>query len=179
MNSDLTLPLHILAVGRFTPFFHMLVFEGNAGFAAGSWPANNQAIYSPVNMPAPFTISRFMACNGANITGNTDVGLYHSSFTRLLSTGTIARANASVVQYFSVTAQRFPAGDYYLGIVLSSTTGTLIGTVMADSVNTMGCGLLQEALGSTVLPATMTPVRLSGASAAVGWHYGFTQSATL
>lgn len=170
------LPLHITATGRFSNLGFATASVGGSGIANTAWPANNRAIYSPISLPSRFTVARFMIANG-NATGNIDIGLYNANGSLLISTGTQARSGSSVVQYYDVTDQAFPAGDYYLALVASTTSATvssnnggLGGPVL------QGCGLLQEDLGSTVLPATMTPAQYASV---ICWYYGFTQSATL
>lgn len=153
----------------------MLAVGLNPGFSSGGWPANNRAEYYPITLPAGFTVSRFMVTNG-NATGNIDIGLYDASGSRLLSTGTQSRTGSSVVQYYTVTAQAFPPGNYYLALVVSSTSGNVFAAVGSSAINTQCCGVLQEALGGTTLPTSMTPARVASPN---GWHFGFTQSATL
>lgn len=174
------LPLHVLSIGNFNNLYDMAKFDApSVLYASAAWPSNNLALYIPVHFPAPFTIARFMVANGANTTGNADVGLYSLEGARLLSTGTTLRAGASAVQYIGVTDTVFPAGHYYLALVGSSTAGTYgvlqVTAGLAASEARM-CGALQEALGSTVLPATMTPVAYTSAN----WYFfGFTQSDAL
>ena len=170
--------LHILANGRYGDFPNIAGYDQIFGRSAEAWPANNQAIYCPVTLPAAFKVSRFFVHNG-NTTGNVDVGLYSGSGVRLLSTGSTARATGGDLQYISVTAQSFPAGFYYIAMVLSTTAGTVFAIIPQSTASgylPQACGFLQEALGATTLPATMTPVRSTSPN---GWNFGFTQSATL
>lgn len=171
------LPFHVCSSGRFNNIRDMISMGVNPAYTSAAWPANNRAIYAPVNLPQRFTVARFMVANGSNATGNVDVGLYDSNFNRLMSTGTIARSGTSVVQYFDVADQPFPPGHYYLALVGSSTTGSYgSGVASGLQLQCQMSGWLQEALGSTVLPATMTPVAYS---AVVNFAFGFTQSDTL
>jgi hypothetical protein len=128
-------------------------------------------------MPGSFKIARFMVANGANATGNVDVGLYSEAGIRLLSTGTTARSGTNAMQYINVTDSTFPPGNYYLALVASSTTGSFMRSSTQGLEVSKASGFLQEALGSTVLPATMTPA--SYTSSANVYHFGFTQSDTL
>lgn len=174
------LPLHVLSIGSFNNLPDMARFDDAGGvYTLAAWPTNNLALYFPVHLPAAFTVARFLVANGTNTTGNVDVGLYDFQGNRLLSTGTTARSGASAVQYVGVTDTAFPAGHYYLALVGSSTTGTygcLSVTVGNAAAEARMCGALQEALGSTVLPATMTPAAYTSAN----WYYfGFTQSDSL
>lgn len=171
---------HVLSIGNYNNLVEIGRFESaTVAYGTAGWPANNLAVYMPVHLPAPFTVSRFLVANGSNLTGTVDVGLYNFEGTRLLSTGNTARSGASAVQYIGVTDQRFPAGHYYLGMVTSSTTGTygrLVISAGAAPFDSRMCGLLEESLGSAVLPATMTPAAYTRTT---WYYYGFTQSDTL
>lgn len=170
------LPLRISSVGRFSAVVDTQIFQvGPSWVGNTNWPANNRAVYAPVSIPARFTIARFFAVNGTNATGNMDIGIYDLGGNRLLSTGTTARSGTSVVQYIGVTDTSFPAGQYYLALVASSTTGEFFRT-LSNAVFLRVSGWLQEDLGGTVLPATMTPVTNTNASA---FAFGFSQSDTL
>lgn len=169
-------PFHVCSLGRYSSAVWGLAVLGDGDRLTGGWTANNLAIYVPVSMPTPFTIARFMIANGSNITGNVDVGIYSAAGTRLLSTGSTARANASAVQYLDVTNMVFQRGNYYLGMVGSSTTGTYLQVTVANAVRGRVLGVLEEQLGATTLPGTMTPVALTGTSLP---QFGFTQSDTL
>lgn len=152
-------------------------FTGGAAWTARQWPANNRAVYVPIVIPSYFTIARFMVANGTNATGNVDVGLYSFTGTRLISTGTTSRgALTSQVQYIGVTDQTFPAGRYYLALVASSTTGNYFSIGGVGVVSAQAGGWLQEDLGSTVLPTTMTPATYANGTF---FGFGFTQSDTL
>lgn len=170
------LPLHVCSIGRFSSIADLVALRETATNAAFAWPANDLAIYTPLYIPFPFTVARFMVANGNNATGDIDIGLYSFAGARLLSTGTTARVGTTVMQYVGVTDQTFPAGNYYVGLVGSSTTGTYTSTDLNNANDAGNCGLLQEQLGSTVLPLTMTPVAYTSVR---GFLYGFTQSDTL
>jgi hypothetical protein len=146
---------------------------GDGGISSAAWPANNLAVYVPVSIPVPFIVARFMVPNGSNITGNVDVGIYSAAGALLLSTGSTARANASAVQYIDVTNQVFQAGTYYLALVGSSTTGTYLRAPISIATRARMVGVLEEQLGATALPSTMTPVAYTRTSV---FQFGFTQS---
>jgi hypothetical protein len=168
------LPLHIGTWFNSAPIW----FPVNAGtsLSTAAWPANNRALYVPVYLQNRFTVARFVVLNGSNATGSVDVGLYGSSGTKLISTGTTARAVTNVAQYIDVTDQSFPPGAYYLALVGSSTTGQYMRTTAASNCFVQAGGYLLEDLGSTVLPSSMTP---SAYVSSVAFHWGFTQSNTL
>jgi hypothetical protein len=170
------LPLHICTVGRFNSIAAMaLNVVGVGGQAATAWPANNRAIYTPFDLPIPFTIARFMIANGTS-SGNRDIGIYDSNFSRLLSTGSTASSGTNAVQYIGVADQVFAAGRYYLGLVCSTTVATVNAVSLSTAALARACGLLEEDLGATTLPAIATPVAYTGT---VAFRYGFSQSDSL
>lgn len=170
------LPYRISTIGRFNNFAYFGQFNDTPSWTSTAWPTNNLAIYVPISLSARFTVARFVVANGANSTGNVDVGLYSAAGTRLISTGSTARAGTSVLQYIGVTDQSFPPGHYYLALVASSTTGSYMKTWTGqDQYIGRMCGLLQEALGATTLPTSMTPVAFTGAGV---FAWGFSQSDT-
>lgn len=170
-------PLHITSTGRYAiaGLLQSLV-TGTPALNSATWPTNNLAVYAPIAVPHRFTVGRFLWVNGANLTGSADVGLYSATGSRLMSTGATARAGATAVQYVGVTDQSFPPGHYYLALVGASTTGSYLAAQLANQYEVRMSGWLQEVLGSTTLPTTMTPVSFTGANA---FGFGFTQSDTL
>lgn len=156
-------------------------FDTPVAIGAASWQANNRAIYMPFTLPDYATVARFQYLNGNNV-GNIDLGIYDAaSYTRIISTGSTAKGTATTCVFIGVTDIVLPPGDYYMGVVVSSTGGSLQRLAFAADVgDQVGmcriCGLLQEDLGATTLPTTMTPV-------AVAQNYvpiiGFSQSDTL
>lgn len=175
------LALRVFGTCRYAPTFNILMMQATTGgaatFASATWPTNDLAIYYPITMPGRFKVARFMVANGANATGNVDVGLYSEAGVRLLSTGTTLRAGTNAMQYIGVTDSTFPPGNYYLALVASSTTGSYMRSASQGLEVSKISGFLQEALGSTVLPTTMTPA--SYTTSANIYHFGFSQSDTL
>lgn len=167
------LPLHIGTWFNSQPL--LFAIDGSTSLSTAGWPSANRALYVPVYLQARFTVARFFILNGSSATGNADVGLYSNARLKLISTGTTARSGANVAQYIDVTDQSFPAGAYYLALV-SSTTGQYMRTVHGASGIVQASGYLQEDLGSTVLPSSMTPAANVTTNA---FHWGITQSDTL
>lgn len=170
------LPIHVCSLGRFNGLPWGLPLIGSGGIGTTGWPANDLAVYTPVSIPTPFTIARFMIANGGNTTGNVDIGIYSIGGTRLLSTGSTARASGSAVQYIDVTNTVFQPGHYYLALVGSSTTGTYMRSTFSSATRARLFGMLEEQLGATTLPSSMTAVAYTRTDV---FHYGFTQSDSL
>lgn len=172
----MTLPLHICSVGRFNAVANAIITGSNASIAGDTWPANDRALYYPLRMPERFTVARFMIANSTNLTGNVDIGLYNAAGGLLVSTGSTLRAGSAVCQFIGITDRLFPAGSYFIALLASSTTGTFQSAPVDVLREIQACGVLQEDVGATALPATMNPAAYATASA---FYFGFTQSDTL
>jgi hypothetical protein len=112
----------------------------------------NRALYYPLVIPFPYPIKRFWIYN-STVAGNIDIGIYTREGTKVVSTGSVVQAGASVMQYISSSYLLSP-GSYYLALASSSTGGTQtqsFGQNMARAT-----GILQQT-GAFPLPATMTP----------------------
>lgn len=169
-------PFHVCSMGRYNNLPEAIAILGSGSITPAAWPANNLAVYMPISIPKAFTIARFMIANGSNITGNVDIGIYSDAGTRLLSTGSTVRANASAVQYIGVTDTVFQAGSYYLALVGSSTTGTYLRSTFSTALRARTFGVLEEQLGATTLPSSMTPVAYTRTAV---FQFGFSQSDSL
>lgn len=171
-------PLHVLTSGFYGTIVDVLYASYNATFSAFNWGTANLARYQPIIMPVRFTIARFMSPNN-NATGNVDMGIYNDSGKLLAHTTSTARTGAPAIQYITPSggAQSFPAGSYWLAMVCSSTTSQVMRTGMNAGFMSKISGTLQETLGATALPATMTPATSASNGDTPVW--GFTQSNTL
>lgn len=89
-----------------------------------AWPAVNRALYLPLYIDRPGTVTKFWTLNGATAAGNVDIGLYDRNYNRLASTGAIAQSGTSVIQEYDVTDFNIVAGVYFLGLAESLTTAT-------------------------------------------------------
>lgn len=173
MTSDGLLPLHVSNLGKFGTILAMYAGQNASGFA---WPANNRAMYFPIHLPAPFLVARGYLVNDGNNTGNVDIGVYTVGGTRLVSSGSTARGTGNAIQYIDLTDTWLSPGDYYWALVGSSTSGSYTGLVTASVAVARAEGVLQEDLGGTTLPSTMSPAAFTGSTFAL---FGFTQSSTL
>lgn len=145
--------------------------------SSGAWPAANRALYLPFSIPEPVTVARMMYHPGT-VAANIDIGIYSYAGALLVSSGTVAKGTTAQVEFVNVTDTPLAAGDYYFALVNSNNTGNFhrIQSSLPSAVPFMKhMGVLQEALGSTVLPSSMTP-----ATPASDYYplVGFTQSAT-
>ena len=168
-------PLYFSSFSDFFGCGSTRAFNISLNSASAAWPSSNLAIYHPFFIPWKYPIKRMFWVNGGTAGGNVDVGIYSWQGTRLLSIGSTAQGTASVTAYATVDYV-LPPGSYYYGTVFSATTGacyTLGTSLTAIVLQMQGC--LQEALGSTTLPATMTPAAITGTVVPL---VGFTSHAT-
>jgi len=126
-----------------------------------AWPAANLAIYIPVLVPVDFPVRRVFWGNGSSTTGTGCFGIYTPGGARIYTTGSTAKAGASVLQYVTPTLFTLPAGCYYFATVMSATTNAALGSTSVTTALGRMMGLMEEAVGSTTLPATMTPAQWS------------------
>ncbi len=109
------------------------------------WPVANDAILCPIFVPRPMTVKKLYAFNGGTASGNCDIALSATAYTRvaggkamvrpagsfLTQAGSTAQAGTSAWQTFNVTDVRIAAGIYWLSYALGNTTGrvTTLGTL--------------------------------------------------
>lgn len=125
--------------------------------ASAAWPAANRAIYVPIALAAPYRVQRVWWINGATANGNVDCGIYRATDAGgdlLASTGAVAQSGTDVPQYASLALLLGP-GEYYLGLSLSSGTGTTHRIAASIPVSRI-CGMLQQATAHP-LPSSITP----------------------
>lgn len=123
--------------------------------AAGTWPAANRAIYAPVYVN-DCMILRGFSVQVTTTGGNMDIGIYsEGTRARLASTGTVAVGAVGFQGVTLGTPVELDPGCYLIGMVASLATAAFQRTTPASAIMRVH-GVMQEALGSTVLPATAT-----------------------
>lgn len=126
-----------------------------------TWVAN-LAVYVPLYLPGPFPLQRFWWYNGSTIGSNVDVGIYSKGGSLIANAGTTAQVGTSTVQYVAKSALLAPGG-YYFALVCDGTTARINGNAIWTAANLNLIGVLQQALGSASLPATMSPAAAANA----------------
>lgn len=142
-------------------FYTNLWFSRTSSAGSAAYPAANRALFAPVYVHNPITVSKIVAHNGAAVSGNIDVGIYIPNeddpitATRLVSSGTTAQTGTSVRQVFDITDTSLGRGTYYLAVAMDNTTGALL---FATNGNAFTCAITgcMAAETSFVLPATVT-----------------------
>lgn len=130
---------------------------------AAVWPAANRAIAFAFYAPCNFTVVDAWCFNGATINGNIDIGIYDSSFVRVVSTGSIAHAGASAIQTVALTDTKLYGGsNYWMAMASDSASATFFrDTSTATSLSRTGAW--QQANGSVVLVDPATPATVASA----------------
>jgi hypothetical protein len=120
---------------------------------ASTWPAANRAIYMPVYVQSPVTVTN-MALIVSVQSGNLDVGIYSETGTRLVSSGSTA-VGAAGLQVVDITNTTLATGVYYFAVCVDNTTASFNRSAAA-LLPIWACGVQQEAVGAVTLPATAT-----------------------
>lgn len=98
--------------------------------------------------------------NGGTANGNIDLGVYHMSGAAVITVGATAQSGTNARQYVTAKALLSP-GSYYMGLSLSSGTGTTFRSAPTTVlIRITGC--LQEA-SANPLPSSMTPAAVANA----------------
>lgn len=128
---------------------------GGTAPSSGTWTSTSRAIFVPFALAAPFQVRKVWWANGATLGANADCGVYSIGGTLLGSTGSTAQAGTSVVQSVSLSLLLQP-GSYYVALVLSNTTGTVLRTTaLTTTLGQPTLGIAQQATAFP-LPATAT-----------------------
>jgi hypothetical protein len=152
-----TTPTHISSLSRYMGGINVRNLTATSTFASTVWYANNQAVYLPFSLPWSYTINRVFCANGATASGNVAMGIYTVPGVQLYGSASTAQAGTSNLQYISLGSPlTLAAGNYFFGLELSSTVGTIIMTTGVTANFGRMAGLYQQAVGSMPLPTTPT-----------------------
>lgn len=119
-----------------------------------NWPAANDALFVPFTLPAYFLARRMIILNGSAVAGNVDAGIYTLDGARIVSSGAIAQAGTSAIQFLDITDTLLPPGRYYLAASCSSGTAR-IRRCNITVIRQQMMGVLRAA-SAHVLPASVT-----------------------
>lgn len=121
----------------------------------------NLSKFYPFAVPEPMLIRKVWWYNGGTVNGNTDVGIFDDSGTRIISSGAVAQATINVLQEFDITDTYIGRGRFYMGISTSSATATYFSNVVPLQL-AKAIGWAQMA-SAHPLPATVTFAALAAA----------------
>jgi hypothetical protein len=119
------------------------------------YPSSNLAIYVPFVLRRQITAAQLFWYNGATVSGNVDIGIYTAGGARLVSSGSTAQANASVLQVVDITDTTIGPGLFRLALAMNNTTGTLISVATGLLGFLSAMGVTQQAT-AFALPANST-----------------------
>lgn len=107
--------------------------------------AVNLALAVPFVVHGNYVVKRLWWLNGSAVAGNVDVGVYNSSFVRLISTGATAQAGVDTLQSVDVADTTIAAGQYFMAISASNTVTARFGGRAGGSVARLqaaGCSIM-------------------------------------
>lgn len=145
-------------VWQFTPLIN--TFGGDLSTsikvtpAATTFPVANDAIFVPFYLHQATLIKRLFCSNGTVVSGNVDVGIYTEDGALIVSSGSVAHAGTSDLQFFDVTDIVLGPGRYYMAIAMDNTTGTIFRANLSVSQQ-RSLGMAKQA-SAFPLPASAT-----------------------
>lgn len=126
--------------------------------ASTAWGTANLGIFVPFWCPTVFKFTVFTWRNGATISGNLDVGVYSWDGTKIITLGSTAQAaGANAIQTGTVASTTLSINKYWLGMSLSSTTGTIYCDPAVNVGLACALGVFNQA-SVLPLPSTLTLV---------------------
>lgn len=128
-----------------------LVLNSGLASASTAWPAAARTIHVPLVIDRTVTVTQMFAYNGATAAGNTNIGIYDFGGALLVSMGATAQSGTSVIQVFNIADTVLSAGQYFMGMSNSGTTGTYFR--VAPGVTVLGLSNCSQS--ATAMPATM------------------------
>lgn len=157
-----SLPVLSLPYNYFhSPCGMVLTTSGSNNSNTGAYTTGNTAVAFAFYVYENVTVYKMGWINGSSASGNSDVAIYDSSWSRLVSAGSTARSGNSIPQWVNVTDTALTANTlYYIATNHSQTNANNVTGVLA-SANTVNAlvlaGVKEMAVGATALPATFTP----------------------
>jgi hypothetical protein len=122
-------------------------------------------MYVPFFIPFRYPVRNLFVYNFATVNGNHDVGIYNDEFKLLTSTGAVAQAGTSTIQFHAKDIILEP-GQYYFALSSSSTTATYATMQSGTITRHRYLGIMQQ-LTAHPLPASATPTALSAGNVKV------------
>lgn len=123
-----------------------------------AWVTANLVFMCPFVIRAPYLVQSVFWVNAGTASGNMDCGVYTADASELLfNAGTTAQSGTSAPQAKAVGPVLLEPGTYYMALVNSGTTGTIVGA--GTNMTTLGLeatGCAQAANGALPLAASQT-----------------------
>lgn len=135
-----------------------------AGYGtSGGWPANNRALFFPIDLVEPFPVVEAFAIFGASPTGNVDFGLYDAAGNRLASTGSIAVTATTDLQAAALAYNLIPSQDAAYFAMACSSTATLVYRANGFTAVHLNAQGIREMTSAFPLPDPVTFADVSSA----------------
>ena len=115
-------------------------------------PGSNLAMYIPFRLFESATAVKMTYVVGATSNGTADVGIYNNQKVRLVNSGNTAQGTINTIQEIDITDTLLTPGVYWMGIQLSSGTGTMFRVGNPDEALLGLVPMYDQAVGSTGLP---------------------------
>lgn len=122
--------------------------------ASTVWPAANDALFIPFTVKQPLVVKTLFSANGTAVSGNIDLGIYTKGGKRIVSSGSIAHAGTSVLQFYDFTDFILGQGLYYMALAVDNTTATFFRSNLSSSI--LQCVGVAKQASAFPLPATAT-----------------------
>lgn len=103
-----------------------IIMLNHATFVSGAWASANDPVAIPFVLSQAGVVTQLGWVNGSSAGGNVDVGVYSSSWVRLISTGSTAGSGNSAWQFVDVADTALPPGRYYLVMARDNTTANRV-----------------------------------------------------
>lgn len=120
-----------------------------------AWGTQYRAIYVPIRVPRRVVVRKMGWVTSGVAAGNSDVGIYDTSGTRLVSSGSTTNTSTTTTRVADITDTTVGPGLYYFALNNDTTTDTFTAFSLAAPIPASR-GVLTETLGSVTLPATAT-----------------------
>lgn len=157
--SVLRPPMRVITPWSMESLGQQIHVNNPSAVVASTTLTQNQAYYFPFRLDIGATAVKMFALIGATANGNIDVGLYDSEFNYLISSGATAQGTINVLQEFDITDTYLPPGSYWMGLSLSSATGTVFAvTSLADEISVAAEPAYQQASAHPLPTSSATPV---------------------
>ena len=127
------------------------------GSASSQWFSANDPAAFPFALSEGVIVEQIGWLNGAAAGNNFDLGIYDTSFNRIVSTGSTGGTGNSVWQWANITDTALAPGRYYLAMAIDGVTANRINNYVAITGGALQfAGVLDSATDAFPLPNPLT-----------------------
>lgn len=136
--------------------------------SSGAWFSANDPILIPFVVNDPVTVYQLGWFNGSAAGDSVDVGIYNTSFARLISTGSQTGTGNSTYQFIDVADTVLTPGYYYAAMVMSTTTANRCNFFNTNLVSALAmAGVLDSSTDALPLPDPITNMAAAATAVSV------------